>query len=147
MSELILTVKNDENYSHHIRRKFKSLTLIRRRKNIYHRIKLMVCKCKDYARKHFRIHIVSHNSDGFKGAIFDFQDPASHGVSQKQWVGLQSQYWERDTILCKSVRFQLLKRKINYLCKQEPCAVLSHIWQVIIWFMQLCEPNKQENFR
>lgn len=39
---------------------------------------------------------------------------------------------------CKTVRFQLLKRKINYLYKRKPCAVLSHSKQAIIWFVQWC---------
>ena len=93
-------------------------------------------------QEHFRIQIVSHKSDGFKREIFNWQelrDPAGHGRSQKQWVGLQCQYWERDTIPCKTVRFQLLKRRINYLHKQNPCAVLSHSRQAIIWFMQWCD--------
>lgn len=92
-------------------------------------------------QEHFRIQIVSHKSDGFKRDIFNCQelrDPAGHGLSQKQWVGLQCQYWERDTITCKTVRFQLLKRRINYLYKQKPCAVLSHSRQAIIWLVQWC---------
>lgn len=39
---------------------------------------------------------------------------------------------------CKTVRFQLLKRRINYLYKRKPCAVLSHSKQAIIWFVQWC---------